>query len=225
MQFTLLLASTLGCAAAVYPPPSNPFCGLSTERNTVDLALLCVSGVMSIEQAFFGTPVGDCTRGFTASPTCDDPAFAAYAKAACNGKTNCTLSSQGPDPCGGIVKTIAAIATCSEAPGGYAPLPPPPSPTCALNGLPCPLPQWEPTWNLTQSTLIQPGGANYFMPAHPWGLISLDWSVASAVWYKGNRSNTTCEETSRTGCAMLKAAGKAHRCFICKSPVCVCVCV
>lgn len=52
------------------------------------------------------------------------------------------------------------------------------------------------------------------MPAHPWGLISLDWSVASAVWYKGNRSNTTCEETSRTGCAMLKAAGKAHRCFI-----------
>ena len=52
------------------------------------------------------------------------------------------------------------------------------------------------------------------MPKHPWGLISLDWSVANQVWFLGNTSNTTCEATSITGCRMLKAAGLADRCFI-----------
>ena len=67
--------------------------------------------------------------------------------------------------------------------------------------------------------MIQPGnagcpGGGYFAPVHPWGLVSLDWSSAHSVWFRGNTSNTTCEATSVTNCAQLKAAGLAHRCFI-----------
>ena len=88
------------------------------------------------------------------------------------------------------------------------------SPNCALNGLSCPPPRWTPTWNLTQSTVIQPGHTvGYFMPEHTWGLVSLDWSVARGTWFTGNTSNTTCEAVLRENCRLLKAAGKATRCF------------
>ena len=89
------------------------------------------------------------------------------------------------------------------------------SPTCALSGKPCHPPTWEASWNLTQSTVIQPSSASWFVPEHPWGLISLDWSVNRATWF-ANRSifNTTCEATSIENCRRLKAAGLAHRCFI-----------
>jgi len=52
------------------------------------------------------------------------------------------------------------------------------------------------------------------MPEHPWGLISLDWSVAKNVWLKHGRNRTNCEAVSTEGCRRLKAAGKAQRCFI-----------
>jgi hypothetical protein len=195
---------------------TNPFCVLETERNTVTATLQCINGVIdSIPSAFFGTPGGTCpsfTRG-----DCDDNQFLPYARATCVGQTNCTLVSQGSDPCAGVVKSIFAVAHCSLPPGGVSPPQPPqplPSPSCALNGLPCPTPTWAPSWNLTQSTVIQPGGASLFMPSHPWGIISLDWSVASSVWFLGNVSNTTCQATSTEGCRALKAAGLAHRCFI-----------
>lgn len=215
---TLALAA-LPLALAQAPNASNPFCAFETERNTVSTTLICVNGVIdSLLFAAFGTPTGSCPS-FAHSPACDDPTFAAYANATCLGQRTCTLTSQGADPCNGVVKSIAAVATCSLAPGGYSPPGPPPpptpvSPTCAKNGNPCPPPTWEPTWNLTQSTVIQPGGATYFMPSHPWGLISLDWSVAMNEWFKGNTENTTCEATSIQGCRMLKAAGLANRCFI-----------
>ena len=100
------------------------------------------------------------------------------------------------------------------------------SPNCAINGLPCAPPQWAPTWNLTQSTVIQPGHTvSYFMPAHTWGLISLDWSVARGTWYVGNTSNTTMEATLTENCRLLKAAGLASRCFIyhnTEASVCLC---
>ena len=89
-----------------------------------------------------------------------------------------------------------------------------PSPTCALNGVPCPTPTWPVTWNLTQSTIIQPSSTAFFMPNHTYGLISLDWTVANSIWFTGNTENTTCEATSITGCKMLKEAGLATRCFI-----------
>ena len=92
--------------------------------------------------------------------------------------------------------------------------PPPLSPSCALNGLPCAPPRWAPTWNLTQSTVIEPGHTTgYFMPEHAWGLVSLDWSVGRGTWFTGNASNSTCEAFHRDNCRLLKAAGKATRCF------------
>ena len=46
-----------------------------------------------------------------------------------------------------------------------------------------PPPRWAPTWNLTQSTVINPGITDgYFSPNHTWGLISPDWSCAQGIW-------------------------------------------
>lgn len=52
------------------------------------------------------------------------------------------------------------------------------------------------------------------MPNHTWGLISLDWSVARAIWFKNGKNKTNNEAVSTKGCQMLKAAGKASKCFI-----------
>jgi hypothetical protein len=123
-----------------------------------------------------------------------------------------------------LAPALALAAASASAPRGLAlalaaasappPPPPPPSPSCALNGLPCAPPRWAPTWNLTQSTVIQPGHtAGFFSPNHTWGLVSLDWSVARGTWFTGNASNSTCEATLRSNCAALKAAGKAARCL------------
>mmetsp|Transcript_31425 Transcript_31425/g.82421 ORF Transcript_31425/g.82421 Transcript_31425/m.82421 type:complete len:456 (-) Transcript_31425:265-1632(-) len=96
-----------------------------------------------------------------------------------------------------------------------APAPPPgPNPDCAVNGTACPPPDWIPNWNLTESTTIQPSGNDFFTPEHPWGLISLDWSVARGVWFKNGRNKTNCEAVSTEGCRRLKTSGKAARCFI-----------
>ena len=90
----------------------------------------------------------------------------------------------------------------------------PPSPNCALNGIPCPPPRWPAAWNFTQSTVIETGHtAGYFMPNHTWGLVSLDWSVGRGTWFQNNTANTTCEATHRENCRLLKAAGKVTRCF------------
>jgi len=74
----------------------------------------------------------------------------------------------------------------------------------------CPPPLWEPTWNLTQSTVIQPWcnvnnrNGTIFDPAHPWGLISLASDCAASQ-----------EEAATVPiCAKLKAEGKATRCFM-----------
>ena len=77
-------------------------------------------------------------------------------------------------------------------------------------------PTWPPNWNLTESTMIQPSGDDFFDKAttHPWGLVSLDWSVARSVWMRNGRNSTDCEAVSREGCRRLKASGKAARCFI-----------
>ncbi len=39
-------------------------------------------------------------------------------------------------------------------------------------------------------------GLLHFTPAHPWGLVSLDWSVAKAVWMANGRNRTNCEAVS-----------------------------
>jgi len=64
--------------------------------------------------------------------------------------------------------------------------------------------------------VCQPGGPGWFSPSpsRPWGLVSLDWSVAQDSWLAANRSESTCEATSIEGCRALKANGTAVRCFI-----------
>lgn len=197
-------------ASQYNPPAANPFCGSVSRRNAFSLDLTCEEGVIdSIPFAAYGTPAGSC-GSFERDPSCDASAFGSYANATCLGKSSCTLtSSSQADPCEGIVKRIVAAAHCSSPPGGYSPVSLP-SPTCALNGEPCPPPNWPPTWNLTQSTVIQPWCAvnlpnqTAFDPAHPWGLVSLAWDCAA-----------TREEAATVPiCARLKAEGKAHRCFM-----------
>jgi hypothetical protein len=62
------------------------------------------------------------------------------------------------------------------------------------------------------------GPSGYFEPAQPWGLVSIDWSVAKSVWWGGNstagRNQSTCEATMIDNCRRLKRGGKAKRCFI-----------
>jgi hypothetical protein len=79
---------------------------------------------------------------------------------------------------------------------------------CALNGTACPVPAWAPQWNLTLSTVCQPSATGYFTPpaSQPWGLISLDWSVAESIWKKPNQNDSTVEATSIEGCRMIKAS-------------------
>jgi len=137
----------ISCEAPPPPPSSNPFCAYKPEFNTVSVNLTCSNGgvISSVSKAFFGTPTGSCPD-YSADPSCDDPTFLAYAQTTCVGKTSCVLESQGTDPCLGTIKSIAAVATCSLAPGGYSPDGPvvPPSSTAAssfevsLSGVPTP---------------------------------------------------------------------------------------
>lgn len=207
----IAIASSALVAHAQYAPPaSNPFCGAVTRRNAFSLDLVCEAGVVDdILFAAYGTPTGSC-GSFEHDPSCDAAGFTAYANATCLGKPSCTLASGAHgDPCEGVVKSIFATAHCSSPPGGYAPVSLP-SPSCALNGEPCPPPSWPPTWNLTQSTVIQPWcnlllpNHTAFAPAHTWGLISLAWDCAAV-----NEEAATVPI-----CATLKADGKATRCFM-----------
>ena len=102
-----------------------------------------------------------------------------------------------------LLLLLVATAASAAASAAVSPTPPPPPP-------------WPAEWNLTRSTVVQPGtpSADYFTPANAWGLVSIDWGVASAIWSKGGRSASTCEAVSVEGCRRLKAAGKASRCFI-----------
>jgi len=91
-----------------------------------------------------------------------------------------------------------------------------PNASCATNGLPCAPPTWAPVWELVDSTICQPSAADYFeMPVEkPWGLVSLDWSVARNIWNKNGPHAATIEAVSREGCRMLKANHSATKCFI-----------
>jgi hypothetical protein len=75
---------------------------------------------------------------------------------------------------------------------------------------------WAPTYNLTLSTICQPSSSGYFImpPSQPWGLVSLDWSVAKSIWSKNGLHNGTIEATSREGCRMIKAASPNTKCFL-----------
>jgi len=53
------------------------------------------------------------------------------------------------------------------------------------------------------------------MPAaKPWGLVSLDWSVARSIWQRDGNAKGTVEATSIEGCRQLKAVSPNTKCFI-----------
>ena len=91
-----------------------------------------------------------------------------------------------------------------------------PTASCATNHTPCPAPLWEPVWNLTMSTICQPSSVGYFIPPvdKPWGLVSLDWSVARSIWNKNGSAEGTIEATSIEGCRLIKQASPATKCMI-----------
>jgi hypothetical protein len=88
-----------------------------------------------------------------------------------------------------------------------------------------PAPAWKPNWNLTESTTINPSSADYFDTNFTWGLITLDWSVASNVWLRNGRDHTDVEATLTENCRRLKAAGKTQHCFMyhkcAPRPICI----
>ena len=208
--------------------PQQPFCGSSTARGADVLVLRCAAGagaIASFDFAAYGTPSGSCAGGNLAhNASCDWAGAAAWAAAACVGKTECVLSADGrsggvPDPCEGVVKTLAVVARCAAAPGGSAlPLVPPCSVTQGTP--PCPAPTWAPVWALNRSTICQPGGnvGDSWLDAEKaarWGLISLDWSVANAVWRgNGDVSNMTGAATLVEQCRRIKAVDPTTKCFV-----------
>jgi hypothetical protein len=93
-----------------------------------------------------------------------------------------------------------------------------PSGSCLTNtSIPCPPPSWAPEWNLTRSTIVNPGTLGFFEPldAEPWGLVSLDWQVARSVWGQNDSMHATVEATSREGCRRIKQSSPSTRCFMC----------
>jgi hypothetical protein len=203
------------------------FCGATSSPcmdNTVRLR--CEQPGAVIREVVFAsygtphTPEGACTT-WSAAPLCDAPGALALASAACVGFPACAiptfgvLFNHGADPCPGTCKSLALSAVCTagggDAGGGAS---------CAVNGTACPLPAWEPVWSVAGSTVCEPGGdmakdGGYWVPSHPFGLVSLDWSVGSSIWNKDGPSRGTAEATLTENCARIKAAHPGTKCFMC----------
>jgi hypothetical protein len=115
------------------------------------------------------------------------------------------LFGHGVDPCPGNAKWLAITAQCARGTGrsgGGA--------SCAANGTACPLPVGWSQYNLTLSTVIEPGGdlaPGYFElnASRPFGLVSLDWSVANKIWRHDNQNQSTVEATLTENCRRIKA--------------------
>jgi len=92
-------------------------------------------------------------------------------------------------------------------------------PSCALSP-PCPLPGpgWTTTWQLSKSTICQPGNTADFLnatAAAKFGLVSLDWSIANKVWHPtGDCSNTTGASTLVEQCKQIKAVDPTTKCLV-----------
>ena len=114
----ILLAGIGRASAQPYAPASNPFCG--SVPNPDPLSVYCQNGVIDSIVAYFGLPT-TCPN-ITGGP-CFDPEFQALANFTCLGKQSCALIPCCGDPCPEHPKRVAVSATCSEGPGGWAPVP------------------------------------------------------------------------------------------------------
>lgn len=208
---------------------TNPFCGYATARDAISLDLECAPSaglITDVSFASYGTPdvSGGC-GAFKANPACDLAGFLATVRAACLNTSACTVavSHATPDPCVNTVKAIAVTASCAGAPGGRQVPAAPLVPSCATqNGAPpCPLPQppWAPTWELSRSTICQPGNTAGFLNATEaarFGLVSLDWSIANTVW---RPAGSPCNVSTGAAvlveqCRQIKAVNPSTKCFV-----------
>lgn len=228
-QIGFLAPAAPAPARAAAPAGGEAFCGETAVRgmdNVVRLACNTPGDVISaISFAAFGTPFSGASAGpcanWSASPACDVGANASrFVAAACVGKPQCGIPSAdflfdgGVDPCQGKGKWLAIAAECAAGGGtanGGA--------SCAINGTACPLPLGWTQYNLTMSTIVEPGGdvaPGYFsFPAErPFGLVSLDWSVANTIWHHDNQSESTVEATLTENCRRIKLVSPQTRCLM-----------
>jgi hypothetical protein len=233
MASLLRSALTLALLAATTSalPPSNPFCGTVTAFNglvrSLELVLECAPGagvISAIDFAAYGTPDTEAGCGaFTHAPACDAAGFLARVQSACLNESLCIVEARTSDgdPCPGTAKTIAVQARCSGSPGG-AQVALQPSCAMAYGAPPCPLPAapWARTWALNRSTICQPGNSAGWLDAQAaarFGLVSLDWSIASGVWRPqpgAPCSATTGAATLVEQCRRIKAVDPTTKCFV-----------
>lgn len=178
--------------------------------------------ISNISFASFGTPNVtslECTE-WTYDAKCHSNTSMSVINAACIGKKMCAVPTFdvlfGGDPCPGEgEKILAIVASCSDGSKGFANS----GNSCAINGTTCPLPvSWE-QWNLTLSTMVEPGsdvspGYFLFNESKPWGLVSLDWSCASTIWHHDNQNFSTVEATLTENCRLIKQISPNTRCFL-----------
>ena len=87
---------------------------------------------------------------------------------------NNPLTQLMPAPSARLAALLLALPFAAAQPTG----------SCLTNtSTPCPPPSWKPQWNLTLSTIVNPGIPGWFepLPSQPWGLVSLDWQSARSV--------------------------------------------
>jgi len=216
----------LALSLAVIVEGSGPsFCGNNKVRNAISVILSCDEPgayIDNISFASFGTPTispGDCN--YAVNNTCNYPQSLSFVQSLCLNQSEC-LDQTGslPDPCNNVVKSLAIVATCNSGTGSFKGI----VPTCTMTSgtPPCPLPTWEPTYQLNRSTICQPGVTEGFLDANEaarWGLVSLDWSIAYNVW-NSNASGTpilnnlTCAETLVEQARQIKAVNPLTKVFV-----------
>jgi hypothetical protein len=220
----LALAALAGGAAAL----GAPFCGQTAQRGMDNaVRLRCADPadtIAAISFADFGTPSSDAAAdcaSWAAAPACSTAANASrFVAANCVGRRQCAIPTfdvlfdGGVDPCPGKSKWLAVVAQCAGGAGQSGG-----GDSCAVNGSACPLPVGWSQYNLTLSTVIEPGGdiaPGYFElnASRPFGLVSLDWSVANSIWHHDNQSESTVEATLTENCRRIKAASPGTRCFL-----------
>ena len=105
---------------------SNPFCGSQEEGSALSLKCLEAGAhITGIPFASYGNPfTSHCPSGYTPGPCSASTNVSAIVSSACTGKTECSVdvsnAAFGGDPCPGVSKELALVATCSSG-GGVQP--------------------------------------------------------------------------------------------------------
>ena len=115
-------------------PPSGPqWCGVAPENSNLELECWGGAAIADVAFASFGTPSGSCPDSLARNASCDAASSLAKVKAACVGKTSCSVPATtdffGGDPCFDVLKRLAVRLQC---PGNPPPPPPPSTPTSFL---------------------------------------------------------------------------------------------